>query len=381
MDVSHSQRHERKAGARTLLTLPNHTHIHTHTHTHSILYSRGPQAVKAPPWTRSVPEPFPPRALPPQRQGSWRARRADERQQGREKDGGEGRGETPVPGRAVLRLLRGLGPREIRQRHRQHQRGERCRLHSSLFISCDNDTVTDREQRGRGLDYAGVSVTVPRSDGESVPRKSTVKLPRRSTRRRVKRTHLCAAVQLRAICACVICGVYFTLITVSGITVAPLSGIPPVHRKTVQLPQLRSHISKNQTVFFLFCFKRACCFCLNLNELRVGDEKPLQVCVIWLLFWGSALDCAEGPLERTDTPAADISSELSMLKMCSWARYTELLCFWRLPPAVFLTHPPAAILSSSWIKFVVSIRYRFFLWVQQDGPLCRQSRLHNPAVK
>lgn len=73
-----------------------------------------------------------------------------------------------------------------------------------------------------------------------------------STRRRVKRTHLCSAVQLRAICACVICGVYFTLITVSGITVAPLSGIPPVHRKTIQLAQLRSHIFKNQTLFFFF---------------------------------------------------------------------------------------------------------------------------------
>lgn len=60
-------------------------------------------------------------------------RRADERQRGREKDGGEGRGETPVPGGAVQRLLRGLGAREIRQRHREHQRGERCCFPPHLF--------------------------------------------------------------------------------------------------------------------------------------------------------------------------------------------------------------------------------------------------------
>lgn len=50
--------------------------------------------------------------------------RADERLRGREKDGGEGRGETPVAGRAVHCPLRGFGLRKIRQRHRQHQRGE-----------------------------------------------------------------------------------------------------------------------------------------------------------------------------------------------------------------------------------------------------------------
>lgn len=71
--------------------------------------------------TRAVP----PRALP-LRDRLQRARRADERQRGREKDGGEGRGETLVPGCAVQRLLRGFSPREIRQRHREHQRGERC---------------------------------------------------------------------------------------------------------------------------------------------------------------------------------------------------------------------------------------------------------------
>lgn len=50
--------------------------------------------------------------------------------------------------------------------------------------------------------------------------------------RQMKHTHLCAALQLRAICVRVICGVtlYFTLnVMVFGIIVAPVSGTPPVH--------------------------------------------------------------------------------------------------------------------------------------------------------
>lgn len=42
------------------------------------------------------------------------------------KDGGAGRRETPVPGGAVQCLLRPFSRRKIRQRHCQHQRGERC---------------------------------------------------------------------------------------------------------------------------------------------------------------------------------------------------------------------------------------------------------------
>lgn len=101
------------------------------------------------------------------------------------------------------------------------------------LISCDNDTTTDWGQWERdsvSYPHAGVSVADCAADRPRGYRQITVKLPRIFKFRHMKHTHLCSALQLRAIYVRVISGVYVTLIMmVFGTIVAPVSGVPPVH--------------------------------------------------------------------------------------------------------------------------------------------------------
>lgn len=192
MDVSHSQSTSGTGSARSVTLQPS-TPNHTHTHTLSSIQLRllvGATGIEGTgvhaPASFSHPSlALCARAVPlcalPLRDRLQRAWRADERQRGREKDGGEGRGETPVPGGAVQRLLRGFGLREIRERHREHQRGERLFffLFTSL-ISCDSDTATDGAQWERdstAYPHAGVSEADCTVDTRRANRQFTVKLP------------------------------------------------------------------------------------------------------------------------------------------------------------------------------------------------------------
>lgn len=121
----------------------------------------GAHALRQPARARLIPLSLRQRALS---RGDWLlgARRADERQLRREKDGGEGRGETPVPGRAVQRPLHGFSPREIRERRRQHKRGERL-FPPPLSLICCLATMTpplaDRSETDLTANpFAGVSL-------------------------------------------------------------------------------------------------------------------------------------------------------------------------------------------------------------------------------